>query len=112
MTKKGQMIVTNIVIFAFLAGAFYLLVHYSETEIKKRIDTVNSDYTYSKGLIKDIKYYKGHSVDVKYRIGNKSYEFSGGWDDNPKHILEGDSIKFRYSIQSPDLIITELEDEY
>jgi hypothetical protein len=51
-------------------------------------------------------------VEVKYKVKNKMYEFTRGWDDNPKKLEEGDSIKFRYYTEDPQLIITELEKEY
>jgi hypothetical protein len=49
---------------------------------------------------------------VEYIIKNKKYEYSGGWIKNPKGLGEGDSISIRYSVENPELIITELENEY
>jgi len=66
----------------------------------------------SKGVITSIHYYKGHSLEVKYKINHKTYEYSGGWDHNPKGLGVGDSIQFKYAIKKPDVIVTELDDDY
>lgn len=56
--------------------------------------------------------YKGHSIEVTYQIGSKEYRYNGGWDSNPHNLVEGDSISFRYALDAPELIVTELENGY
>ena len=112
MRNKIELVLTNLFIILAGIGFLYWVANKAEKDIKKRIDAVNERYEYSKGKIVDLKSYKGHSVDVKYKINDTSYNFSGKWDKNPKGLGENDSLRFRYSKENPELIITELEDEY
>ncbi|WP_316794740.1 hypothetical protein [Pedobacter frigoris] len=82
---------------------------------KEKIETsklIKQGFGESKGIITSIKYYKGHSLTVKYMLNDKEYKYSGGWDHNPKKLDVEDSISFKYSIKRPDVLITELENEY
>lgn len=111
-SEKIQLILFNIFLAIIICGLLYYCSNSSEKKIKERIAIVNSSYEYSSGMITDFHSYKGHGIEVKYIIKNKSYNFKGGWDKNPKNLKEGDSIKFRYYTEDPQLIITELENEY
>ena len=112
MSEKIILILFNIGCAVVIIGTLYWCSERTDKKIKERIETVNKNYEYSKGIITDFHSYKGHSINIKYLISNKQYEFSGGWDKNPKALGEGDSIRFRYSLEKPDLIISELEDEF
>lgn len=48
----------------------------------------------------------------QYKIQEKVYEYRGGWDVNPNDLSEGDSISFKYAIDNPNMIITEMENIY
>ncbi len=109
---KIKVVLCNVFILATIIGLLYWFSEKTEKAIQARIAKGNQSYEYSGGMITDYKSYKGHSIRVKYRIQGVTYEFHGGWDRNPKGLREGDSIRFRYSLTNPDLIITELEDEY
>jgi hypothetical protein len=110
LSEKIKVILTLAGIIAFIAGALILFARHTSKTIAARIEHVNKGYEYGKGVIVDMKYYKGHSLEVKYQIAGKDYLYSGGWDKNS--LDEGDSIKFRYALDAPELIITELENEY
>ncbi|CAG4993613.1 hypothetical protein DYBT9275_01201 [Dyadobacter sp. CECT 9275] len=110
--KKIKLILLNILLIALVCTGLYVFVNRIEKEHQVRLETVNRSYNYSRGLITDFKSYKGHSLVVRYKIGSRYFEFSGGWDSNPKRLSEGDSISFRYSVENPRYIITELEKEY
>ncbi|GEO02525.1 hypothetical protein AAE02nite_01890 [Adhaeribacter aerolatus] len=112
MSQKAQSVITLLIIFAVIIGALYWLMKESDENRKYIVDTVNRNYEYSKGIITDVKSYKGHSLDVEYIIKGKKYKYSGGWTKNPNNLGEGDSIRFRYSVENPELIITELQNEY
>jgi len=109
---KLKLIITNLIIAGLVFGALYYFSIRTEKEIEDRINTVNQDYGFSKGIITDYHSYKGHSLDVKYTVNGKEYLFEGAWDSNSKHLEKGDSINIRYSLRHPELIITELENEY
>lgn len=112
MNKKLQLVLFNLGLALAIFGALYWFGQKWDRDIQARIDTVNKDYEYGKGIITDIHLYKGHSVEIKYIVKNNQYEFSGGWDKNPNGLGEGDSIRFKYSTENPELLISELEDEY
>ena len=48
----------------------------------------------------------------QYKIQEKVYEYRGGWDVNANDHSEGDSISFKYAIDNPNMIITEMENIY
>lgn len=105
-----------IMFFVLLIAVFVGGIYWDSVNVKKenefRIATVNKDYKYGRGIISSYHSYKGRSLRVKYTINKKDYEYSGGWSINPNNIYEGDSIWFRYSVEDPNLIITELEKAY
>ncbi|WP_143065239.1 hypothetical protein [Mucilaginibacter gossypiicola] len=95
-----------------IIGGLWWLVAVSDRNRAANLKEINSHPAYSKGVITQIFYYKGHSLRVKYTIDNVTYEHIGGWDKNLNHLGKGDSVRFRYSINKPELIITEMESEY
>lgn len=92
-------------------GLYWISVN-AEKEQIERSQLMKEGFAESKGIITSIKHNKGHTLRVKYMLNNKEYEYSGGWDHNPKRLDVEDSISFKYSIKRPDVLITELEDEY
>ncbi len=110
--EKAKIIFVNIVILSMVVGGLYWLSTSANNRNEERIESVNAECGYSKGIITDIKSYKGHSLTVRYRMYNKEFYSKESWDKNEKRLREGDSIFIRYSIKDPTLIITELEDEY
>lgn len=110
--EKLKLVLTFVIIIAATGGFLYWISNKAEKEKNDRVLHVEKKYKYSKGIIVQKHSYKGHSIDVKYRIDNVDYEYTGGWDNNPKNLDVDDSISFKYSIDNPELIITELEDIY
>jgi hypothetical protein len=110
--EKLQVALTLLAITSIVIGSLYWMGKVSDRNNEVRISTVNGEYKSAKGLITKIFYYKGRSVVINYAINGDSYEHRGGWDKNPKHLNEGDSISFRYAVSDPSMIITELENEY
>lgn len=102
----------NLFILGIVCTGLYLLIKNSEQKNKIRLNNINQGFQYSKGVITNIKYYKGHSLTVRYIVKNKIYTFNGGWDFNPNKLSKGDSISIRFSTNTPQYIITELEKEY
>lgn len=84
--------------------------------MKKRaqeLKHINEGYAFATGIIIKIRTLKSHhELFVKYVIGETEYEYGGGWNHNFKDLKKGDSIRFRYALDAPDLIVTELEDGY
>ncbi len=112
MSEKLKLILFNVGLAVAIIGTLYWCSERTDEEIKERIDTVNDNYEYSKGIITDLQSYKGRTMQVNYKIREKTYEATLGWDKNPKSLGEGDSIKIKYSVEKLNLIISELEDEY
>lgn len=111
VNEKLKVSLTIFLFMTMVAAAIYWYVSGGQEEQKERIAIVKQDYKYGKGIITKMFYYKGHSVYVSYKINGAAYEHSGGWDDS-KGLSTGDSIKFKYAINNPSMIITELENEY
>lgn len=109
MSDKLKTVATVSLIAMLVITGLYFIATTSNKKKKEKTESIDKGYKYAKGIIIGYKSYKGHSVYVKYVIEGKEYTYSGGWDDNPKHLLTGDSIKFRYAIDSPALIVTELD---
>lgn len=110
--EKLKVALTFLILIAIIGSFLYWIGKKADKEKNERIEEVEKEYDYSKGLILNIHSYKGHSVKVKYSINGVNYEYSGGWDNNPQKLNIGDSISFKYSVREPKLIITELEDGY
>ncbi len=112
MSDKFKAAISLIVITALVLLGLFMINSSSKKDHEQRIDFVKSGYDYGKGLIVDIKHYKGHAIKVKYQVNHIAYKFDGGWDVSPKGLQVGDSLKFKYAIARPQFIITELENEY
>lgn len=110
--NKIKFILTFVVIVGIIIGALYWIANNASKSESDKLNLINKGYGYSKGIIVRKKSYKGHSLDVKYKIGGKEYNYSGGWDSNPHNLEEGDSISFRYAIDAPELIVTEMDNGY
>lgn len=102
---------TILIMMSVLSSIVYWYVNSGQEEDKERIEIVQRNYDYGKGVITKMFHYKGHSVHVSYKINGIVYEHVGGWDD-AKDLKTGDSISFKYAISNPRLIITEMENEY
>jgi hypothetical protein len=110
--ERLKLIRCNVVLTGIIVGGVYWVGATGEKEKAARIEGVNKNDKYARGIITSYFSSKGRSVGVKYTINKKDYEYSGGWDINPNNIQKGDSIWFRYSVEDPSLIITELEKAY
>ncbi|MBO9672877.1 MAG: hypothetical protein J7577_05510 [Sphingobacteriaceae bacterium] len=112
MSDKFKAVITLIVIKGLVLLGLFIINRSSKKDYEERIDFVKDGYHYGKGLIVDIKHYKGHSIKIKYQVNHIDYTFNGGWDINPKGLQVGDSLKFKYAVARPEFILTELESEY
>lgn len=109
MNDKLKLVTTVSLITIIVITGLYFIAAMANKKKKEKTEIINKRYRYAKGIITDYKSYKGHNICIKYVIDGKAYTYNGGWDHNPKRLLTGDSIKFRYAIDSPALIITELD---
>lgn len=112
LRNKFQVFLTLLIITALVIGGLWRLAVVSDKNRAANLKVINSNFAYGKGIITKISYYKGHSLHVQYTIENVTYEHSGGWGKNPNHLGKDDSISFRYSMLKPELIVTEMENEY
>jgi len=110
--KKVKALLPFFIFMVLIIGGLYWFA----TDVTKRkaaeLKQINSGFGYGKGIITGLKSYKGHSIDIRYQIDNKVYEYNGGWDYNPNDLSIGDSIKFRYALDAPELLVTEMEKAY
>lgn len=110
--NKVTLGLTFVVIVGIIVSALYWIANNASKSKSDKLNLINASYGYSKGIIVQKQSYKGHSIEVKYQIGNKAYKYNGGWDSNPHNLREGDSISFRYALDAPELIVTELDNGY
>ena len=78
MNKKVQIVLFNLGLALVTSGVLYWFGQKWNKDIQERIETVNKDHEFGKGLITELHSYKGHRVEIKYFIKNKEYKFSGG----------------------------------
>ncbi|MEC5145468.1 hypothetical protein [Chitinophaga sp. 212800010-3] len=103
-----------IVIFlsSIIAGSLFWLSVNAERNKAEKLDRINQGFNYTKGVIVNKSSYKGHSIKVRYVINETVYVYEGGWDKDPNNLSVGDSINLKYALSTPELAITELENEY
>ncbi|WP_343321594.1 hypothetical protein [Sphingobacterium multivorum] len=110
--ERLKLILFFVVLIVIISGGLYWTGTTGEKEKMERVEIVNKNHGYVRGLVTKIFSYKGHSIHVKYIVNGVEYESRTGWDYNPKGINEGDSIWLKYATEDPSLIITELEKAY
>lgn len=98
-------------LFVFIFCFFIFFINYLLNSRKDEISLIKSNYKICRGIITDIKLYKGQIVRVKFKVNNVMFEGGDGLD-NRKNKKVGDSITVMYSVQDPNLFITELNNSY
>lgn len=112
MNHKTKLTLTLALIIGGGAGALVWIGKSAGDEKVRKVEYVNRNFEYGKGLIVNKSDYKGHAIEVEYEIKGRKFKYSGGWDNNPFNLRKGDSIMFRYAADSPELIVTELDNGY
>ncbi|NLU91546.1 hypothetical protein [Chitinophaga sp. Ak27] len=110
--NRLKIVLIFIVIIGVITGALYFISESANKSKSAKLELINKRYGYSKGIIIRQQSYKGHGIEVKYQIKGKEYKYAGGWDTNPRDLREGDSINFRYALDAPEMIVTELDNGY
>ena len=108
---KGSVLILLVITLIVVAALFWLVKH-GEKKKEIRLAAIKKHSGIVKGVIADIHYHKGRTVEVKYTIKGIVYKYGGGWDINPDHKGEGDSVLLLYAIENPELAVTELENEF
>jgi hypothetical protein len=98
-------------VFVFIIVFFLFLFNYLLDSRKDEIQLIKSDYKLSRGIITNIKLYKGDIVTVKFKVDKHIYEGGDGLDQL-KNKEVGDSIDIMYFKKDPNLFITELNSEW
>ncbi|NIG53529.1 hypothetical protein [Chitinophaga sp. Cy-1792] len=101
-------------------GAFFLIFVFgllymgrgTAEKWKRELSIINANNKFGKGIITNMKSYKGHSIDITYKVGGKTYSKSSSWDTNPHGLRVGDSIYLRYAVDSPSLMVHVLQRDY
>jgi hypothetical protein len=104
----------KICIFFVLLGMTSIVYFIATSLTKQReeeIAFINKDFSLTRGIITKKSVHKGRHITVKYKVGEKFYEDSDGFNENDK-VEEGDSVYIKYSKSKPELMITEFNDEY
>lgn len=109
---KLKLAFTWVIIIGVIASGLYWVSNEAEKNKTETNNAMHRGYDYAKGIITDIHFYKGHTIEVKYKISGVEYICTENWDENPRHLDVGDSISLKYAIENPELIITELENNY
>jgi ribosomal protein S17 len=103
---KGKIITVFVVVIVF-SGIFYFIDKMRTEEL----NIINEDFNLTKGVVVDKSVYKGRNIQVKYFVDGKEYIASDGIseDDN---VQVGDTVSIKYSLQSPELMITQFNDKF
>lgn len=114
MSDKLKLFLVMVLIAGVGIGGLSLVIILHNKEKQQRIDTVNKHWKFGIGIITKKQKSKSRAVELKYEVNNKIYHYHGTWDLNmdPDELRKGDSIRFRYSIEDPEFIVTELEKEF
>ncbi|RZL48096.1 MAG: hypothetical protein EOP00_10135 [Pedobacter sp.] len=110
--ERLKLLLTIMLFFSLLSVGIYFYVREGEIERQHNFEMVQQNYDYAKGIITKISAYKGHSIQIKYSINNIEYTYKGGYDNNHQGLGLGDTIKIKYPIDSPQFIISELDNNY
>jgi len=103
---KSKLIVVAIFITIF-AVIFYLI---DETRTDD-IEIINKNPKITKGIVVEKSVYKGRSIDVKYYVGGKEYiQGDGILEENKVEV--GDTVLVRYSVENPELMITQFNNKF
>ncbi|PHK14397.1 hypothetical protein VF12_40945 [Nostoc linckia z15] len=103
---KGKLLTLLGFIFFFMAF-FYLADRCRQEDIRD----INTNPAYTKGIVIKKTTYKGRHIRIKYFVGGKQYIESAGFEEDD-NIEVGDSIALKYSINNPELIITQFNENY
>lgn len=107
MKDKIKALITILII---LAGIFFIASKLLNDK-QHDIDEINKDFKFTKGIVIKKVAYKGHFIDVRYYVNGKEYISSDGFNSN-QSVEEGDSVKVKYSVLKPEIMITEFNDKY
>ncbi|RZK57261.1 MAG: hypothetical protein EOO91_10470 [Pedobacter sp.] len=112
MKEKSKVILTIVAFLSLISAVIYLMMRDGDSERDYNIQKVQKAYDKTKGVVTKISSYKGHSVHIRYIVEGKTYNYEGGFDSNPNGLGEGDSLKIKYAIDSPQYVISELDENY
>ncbi len=101
-----------ITIALLLCAVITLLIYHNHEQWLKQVGEINSNTGYGKGIIVTIWDHRDRTIKISYKVNNKAFETTNDWDNNPRKLVDGDSIRIKYSIKHPQFVITELEYEY
>ncbi len=103
---KGKIITSLIVVVVFL-----LVFNYINKLRVSEVNTINEDFSLSKGIVIDKSVYKGRTIRVKYFINGRQYIGSDGISESDK-VMIGDTIAIKYSLRNHELMITQFNEKF
>lgn len=90
-------------------------IYYIATTLRKErlnnIDFINKDFKITNGIVTRKSVQKGNHLWVKYIVNKKVYIESDGFSEFQKFNV-GDSVKIKYSVSKPNLMITQFNDQF
>lgn len=107
MKDKLKVLATLVVIIAIIYAIASTVINNKHEEV----EIINNNFKYTKGIVATKKVYKGRSIHVLYVVDGKKYTGIDGIGENDK-VKEGDTVKIKYSVSKPELMITEFNDQY
>jgi hypothetical protein len=104
----------KIKVFGILA-LLLISIYFIATTLRKNelnnIDFINKDFKITNGIVTRKSVQKGNHLWVKYIVNKKEYIESDGFSEFQKFNV-GDSVKIKYSVSKPSLMITQFNDQF
>ncbi|SEH45608.1 hypothetical protein SAMN05421593_4351 [Chryseobacterium culicis] len=98
-------------ILTILLLCIYLFYNYLRESRLREVEYVNKNFNIINGIVTRKSVQKGNHIWVKYKVNGNVYVESDGFLESQK-VNVGDSVKVKYSIDKPELMITEFNDYF
>lgn len=93
-----------------MVGIYFIATYLRVGEINN-IQQINKNFKITTGVVTKKSVQKGNHIWVKYNVNGNVYVESDGFLESQK-VNVGDSVKVKYSIDKPELMITEFNEYF
>lgn len=98
-------------ILTLLMVSIYFIATYLRVGEINNIQQINKNFKITTGIVTRKSVQKGNHIWVKYNVNGNTYVESDGFLESQK-VNVGDIIKVKYSIDKPELMITEFNEHF
>lgn len=93
-----------------LFGIYFFYTYLRENRLRD-IEYINNNFKVTNGIVIRKSIQKGNHIWTKYSVKGRVYIESDGFSESQK-VNVGDTIKIKYSIDKPELMITEFNEHF